>query len=332
MIRHKKSIQLGLGFEGSAILFTSDVSARGVDYLGVSQVIQFGMPDNREQYVHRLGRTGRGGATGKGWLVLGPFESLFLQELKGVNIPRNDELLDLLESPMEPKTDEMFTDATDKIRNSKKRQASAKGLTSILLSTKRKEDTKREKKVANVVFLHYNKEEEEERQERGRKLRTRLKYEKALGKLYKEEAMAQNNTHNRVYAALIDPANVVLLNTFATHNRPFQDELFAVFRDINMANPGIFPNPQDALGVLHALIAVNLPYLNISIIPFVRDRLGMIGSLEGFRPFLVPHISDGSDDDKNDGGDDDKNGGDNNKKGGDDDTGIGRGKRQRISS
>ena len=205
----------------------------------------------------------------------------------------------------------------------------------ILLNTKRKADTKRGKKVANVVFLHYNKEEEEERQERGVQLRTRLKYEKALSKLYKETA--QNDTPNRVYAALVNPANVVLLNTFATHNKPFQDELFAVFRDITMANPGIFPNPQGALGVLNALVAVNLPYLNISIIPFVRDRLGMIGSLQGFLPFLVPHISDGSDrdgdDDNKKGGDDDnKNGGDNNKNGGNGDTGSGGGKRQRVSS
>lgn len=134
-------------------------------------------------------------------------------------------------------------------------------LVSILLRAKRREDTKCEKKVVNVVFLHYNKEEEEERQERERKLRTRLRYKKALSKLYKKE-IAQNNTHNRVYAALINPANVVSLNTFATHNRPFQDELFAIFRDINMANPDIFPSPEDALGVLNAFLAVNFPYLS----------------------------------------------------------------------
>ena len=134
-------------------------------------------------------------------------------------------------------------------------------VTGILLCAKRREDTKCEKKVVNVVFLHYNKEEEEERQERERKLRTLLRYKKALSKLYKKQ-MVQNNTHNRVYAALINPANVVSLNTFATHNRPFQDELFAIFRDINMANPDIFPNPEDTLGVLNPFLAVNFPYLS----------------------------------------------------------------------
>jgi ATP-dependent RNA helicase MSS116 len=44
-----------------AILFTADVSARGVDYPGATTVIQFGLPDSREQYIHRLGRTRRAG-------------------------------------------------------------------------------------------------------------------------------------------------------------------------------------------------------------------------------------------------------------------------------
>lgn len=110
----------------SGVLFTSDVSARGVDYPGVTQVIQFGMPDNREQYIHRLGRTGRAGKAGKGWLVLGPFESSFLLELKGMDIPRNDELLDLLSNPIATDTNDMLTTATGMIRSSKKRQSSAR--------------------------------------------------------------------------------------------------------------------------------------------------------------------------------------------------------------
>jgi len=77
----------------TGVLFTSDVSARGVDYPNVSHVIQFGMPESREQYIHRLGRTGRGGSNGKGWLVLQDWEAAFLKELKGVDIPQNDDLM-----------------------------------------------------------------------------------------------------------------------------------------------------------------------------------------------------------------------------------------------
>ena len=100
----------------SGILFTSDVSARGVDYPGVTQVIQFGIPESREQYIHRLGRTGRAGKEGKGWLVLGPFESLFLQELKGLDIPRNDQLVQLLTDPVSVETEDMLNDATSRVR------------------------------------------------------------------------------------------------------------------------------------------------------------------------------------------------------------------------
>jgi ATP-dependent RNA helicase MSS116 len=59
----------------SALMCSSDVSARGVDYPDVTLVIQVGMPTNREQYIHRLGRTGRAGKQGRGLLLLAPYEA-----------------------------------------------------------------------------------------------------------------------------------------------------------------------------------------------------------------------------------------------------------------
>lgn len=64
---------------GAAILVTSDVSARGVDYPGVSRVIQVGSPASTEQYVHRVGRTGRAGKGGRVDLLLLPFEQTFVR-------------------------------------------------------------------------------------------------------------------------------------------------------------------------------------------------------------------------------------------------------------
>ncbi len=58
----------------TGILFSSDVSARGLDYPDVSLVVQFGAPSNDNDYIHRLGRTGRAGQSGRGLLVLLPFE------------------------------------------------------------------------------------------------------------------------------------------------------------------------------------------------------------------------------------------------------------------
>ncbi|KAK7927203.1 hypothetical protein PG985_004201 [Apiospora marii] len=52
------------------ILLSSDVTARGMDFPGVTHVIQIGLPPDRDQYIHRIGRTGRAGRAGEGWLLL----------------------------------------------------------------------------------------------------------------------------------------------------------------------------------------------------------------------------------------------------------------------
>jgi ATP-dependent RNA helicase MSS116 len=58
----------------SGLLFSSDVTARGMDFPNVTHVIQIGLPRDRESYIHRLGRTGRAGKEGEGWIILTPFE------------------------------------------------------------------------------------------------------------------------------------------------------------------------------------------------------------------------------------------------------------------
>lgn len=59
----------------SAILFSSDVTARGMDFPNVTHVIQMGIPSSQDTYVHRVGRTGRGDKPGEGWLITADFES-----------------------------------------------------------------------------------------------------------------------------------------------------------------------------------------------------------------------------------------------------------------
>lgn len=54
----------------SSILFSSDVTARGMDFPDVTHVIQVGSPHTRESYVHRLGRTARANKKGEGWVLL----------------------------------------------------------------------------------------------------------------------------------------------------------------------------------------------------------------------------------------------------------------------
>lgn len=47
-----------------------------------------GIPSDREQYIHRLGRTGREGKDGEGMLVLAPWEEYFLDEIKDLPIEK----------------------------------------------------------------------------------------------------------------------------------------------------------------------------------------------------------------------------------------------------
>ena len=48
----------------SQILVATDVAARGLDIPNVTHVINFDVPATYEDYVHRIGRTGRGNQTG----------------------------------------------------------------------------------------------------------------------------------------------------------------------------------------------------------------------------------------------------------------------------
>jgi len=54
------------------VLVASDVAARGLDVKGVSHVINYDVPWHPDDYVHRIGRTGRAGATGKAYTLATP--------------------------------------------------------------------------------------------------------------------------------------------------------------------------------------------------------------------------------------------------------------------
>jgi len=77
----------------SAVLISTDVTARGMDFPDVSHVIQVHLPNERDSYIHRLGRTGRAGKLGQGWLLLPDLQvSDARKRLAGLPIQRNTDL------------------------------------------------------------------------------------------------------------------------------------------------------------------------------------------------------------------------------------------------
>jgi ATP-dependent RNA helicase RhlE len=52
------------------VMVATDIVARGIDISGVSHVINYNIPDHAEDYIHRIGRTGRAGADGEAYTVL----------------------------------------------------------------------------------------------------------------------------------------------------------------------------------------------------------------------------------------------------------------------
>jgi superfamily II DNA/RNA helicase len=72
------------------ILCASDVAARGLDIKGVSHVINFDTPWHPDDYVHRIGRTGRGGASGQAFTLVSDEDAEAIanvEKLTGMVIP-----------------------------------------------------------------------------------------------------------------------------------------------------------------------------------------------------------------------------------------------------
>jgi superfamily II DNA/RNA helicase len=66
----------------SRVLITTDLTARGIDVQQVSTVINFELPNDRENYIHRIGRAGRYGRKGLTINILGPNEMKQKQEIE----------------------------------------------------------------------------------------------------------------------------------------------------------------------------------------------------------------------------------------------------------
>jgi len=73
------------------IMVATDIAARGIDVSGVSHVINYDVPENPEDYVHRIGRTGRAMAVGDAYMIATPEEGGDMHDIErfiGARIPQ----------------------------------------------------------------------------------------------------------------------------------------------------------------------------------------------------------------------------------------------------
>jgi ATP-dependent RNA helicase RhlE len=73
------------------VLVATDIAARGLDIEQLPHVVNFDMPNVPEDYVHRIGRTGRAGATGEAISLVSPEETAYLRDIERLirrSIPR----------------------------------------------------------------------------------------------------------------------------------------------------------------------------------------------------------------------------------------------------
>ena len=73
------------------VLVATDIAQRGLDVSGISHVINYDVPQQPEDYVHRIGRTGRAAATGDAFTFMAPDEIAMVRTIErviGQQIPR----------------------------------------------------------------------------------------------------------------------------------------------------------------------------------------------------------------------------------------------------
>lgn len=95
------------GFKKGAyrVLVATDIAARGIDVKDITLVVNFDLPDNPEDYVHRIGRTGRAGASGRAVTLATPEQGSDVRDIEKLlktQLPVSDLSRAVIERPQPP--------------------------------------------------------------------------------------------------------------------------------------------------------------------------------------------------------------------------------------
>jgi len=112
------------------LLVASDVAARGLDIPAVSHVFNFDVPVHAEDYVHRIGRTGRAGRSGIAYTFVGPSDDKHLDAILRL-IQKPIDWLDTKAAPAAAPADEETPPAREKPGRGRRGRASASPAASV---------------------------------------------------------------------------------------------------------------------------------------------------------------------------------------------------------
>ena len=105
------------------ILVATDVASRGLDIPHIEHVINYNLPENPDDYIHRIGRTARAGAKGETIIFITPSEKFKWNKIKKLlNIDIEDESLDEIISSNEKKIKKKFSNKGKPVQTNKKKR------------------------------------------------------------------------------------------------------------------------------------------------------------------------------------------------------------------
>jgi ATP-dependent RNA helicase RhlB len=109
-VRQKKRLAILDGFRAGKIrvIVATDVAGRGIHVEGISHVVNYDLPYEAEDYVHRIGRTGRAGRRGKGISFAGEDCAFVIPDIEAyidrpLPIEHPDDTMLVLPEPKYPK-------------------------------------------------------------------------------------------------------------------------------------------------------------------------------------------------------------------------------------
>jgi len=103
------------------VLVATDIAARGIDVKGIELVVNYDLPENSEDYVHRIGRTGRAGLSGKAISFALPHQSRDVKDIERL-INKTLNITKIASDPNAPRTS--FNDEGRKRERSGARRSS----------------------------------------------------------------------------------------------------------------------------------------------------------------------------------------------------------------